>query len=384
MEQSITTEQFRNLLAGPNEEFEAFFIARPHLLDALFSSETLFRPLFYTCMQLAIEVKNETDSSLTLPKLRFLVSRQEVNVNGHDPHHEDIDAALYHPLFAFFSLCCDDIVIEHSNEGQNVILEVFRILLDRGTDIIHPRDLSPYRSPRTLLFAASEVLNVELVKLLIQYKARINEPNETGFTPLMAAVKFLPRGVQNNPSFTKRRLEILKSLLDARAFIDAQDQSGTTALMCSVTINDIEAFKFLMKRGANLTLTNTYGQTAFDMAEPAFKAQLKPFFKDRVAAKTLEQVQNKKELAGETALPPDTTSIVGSFLGLPSKPARQPPNTPLQKQVMTGELRAKLPIGTFPGGIDYLTATARNREGGRKTRKSRRKTKKRKSRRRKY
>jgi hypothetical protein len=148
--------------------------------------------------------------------------------------------------------------------------------------------------------------------------------------------------------------------------------------MHTVLSGDIKAFEFLMQRGANISLKNRAGQTAFDLATPAFKARLKPFFKDLVASKTLEQVQNKKELAGQLSIPPNTTSLVGSFLGAPSKPARQPPNTTQQKQSVLGELKATPSMGTFPGGTDYQQALARNPQGGRRTKKARKHKKKRK------
>jgi hypothetical protein len=373
MGESITRDQFEALIVGSDEAFEAFFTARPHLIDKEFSDSNK-RPLYVAAMLTATDLGDK--SRMALSKLKYLLSTKKVNVNGVKISE---DASDYNPLcVALFCFVFESNSEANMMSAKDRTVEAIKALLEAGADV---NDLRISERGQTPLMLASYSFFVEAVKVLLQFKARVNEVTETGKTSLIYAsiVGYDQDDAFNQPYFTReRKTELLKVLLDAGAFIDAQDQDGNSALMHTVISKDIEAFEFLMQRGANISLKNRAGQSAFDLATPAFRIKLRPFFKDLVASKTLEQVQNKKELAGQSSIPPNTTSLVASFLGAPSKPARQPPNTAQQKQTVLGELKATPSVGTFPGGTDYQQALARNPQGGRRTKKARKHKKKRK------
>jgi hypothetical protein len=325
MGESITHAQFRSLLSGSDEAFEGFFFTRPQLLDSLIVSPNFsMTPLAYTTMMVA---SNEGAISLgSLSKFKYLLSTKKVDVNGRKGRTND-SGSEYNPLcLALYVFATDE--DSYGQSKQTILartLEVMEILLQAGANInVEAWSLlqGGPRGEQTLFMSACDLLFPEAVTLLLKYKARVNEANSIGVTPLMLTL--MKADYQyNSANFDPKIMSILNSLLNAGANINAQDQDGETALMYTVITKNPKAFEYLILRGANKDLRNRYGQTAFDLARPELKAQLTPFFKDRTAAKTFEAVENSKAREGQTALPTDVTKLVGSFLGVPPKGGRR-------------------------------------------------------------
>jgi ankyrin repeat protein len=108
-------------------------------------------------------------------------------------------------------------------------------LLDEGADIGETTKVG-----NTPLIVACHNGNPEIVELLLSRGARITQLGEYGQTPLMNAIF----------SKTDSVMRIVKRLVEGGADIDPADKKGTTALCYAVVYNNMEAFDFLLEKGA--------------------------------------------------------------------------------------------------------------------------------------
>jgi len=93
----------------------------------------------------------------------------------------------------------------------------------------------------------------EICQQLIAADADVNKP---GWAPLHYAA-------------SQARLEVIQLLLDHSAYIDAESPNGTTPLMMAAQYGTPEAVKLLLEAGADPSLKNALGLTAFDFAQRA-------------------------------------------------------------------------------------------------------------------
>lgn len=92
--------------------------------------------------------------------------------------------------------------------------------------------------------------HTQLVRKLIERNADVNK---TGWTPLHYAA-------------TNGHLAIIELLLENHAYIDAESPNGTTPLMMAAHYGTPAAVRLLLEAGADPTLKNQLGMTAFDFA----------------------------------------------------------------------------------------------------------------------
>lgn len=108
---------------------------------------------------------------------------------------------------------------------------------------------------KALIGAISALLiSIIFAPLMRSKKESANLSNPGGITPLMQAV------MRTDPG------KITKLIKDG-ADIDAQDDEGMTALMHAVFHDYYDAAEILFKAGANLTIKNSVGISAVDIAE---------------------------------------------------------------------------------------------------------------------
>lgn len=101
----------------------------------------------------------------------------------------------------------------------------------------------------------------EVVKQLI---AKDGDVNKTGWTPLHYAVS------AGGP----QQLDIVRILLEASAYIDAESPNRTTPLMMAARYGSEQAVKLLFDEGADPTLRNEQGLSAADFARKAEREDL--------------------------------------------------------------------------------------------------------------
>ncbi len=102
---------------------------------------------------------------------------------------------------------------------------------------------------------------LDVVKALIAKDADVNK---TGWAPLHYAVS------AGGP----QQLDIVRALLDASAYIDAESPNKTTPLMMAAKYGSEKAVKLLFDEGADPTLRNQLGLSAADFAKQAGRAEL--------------------------------------------------------------------------------------------------------------
>ena len=124
--------------------------------------------------------------------------------------------------------------------------KVFTVLLDAPAVDLDARA----RNGDSALMIAAIKGNVGAVKALLAKEVQVNQ---TGWTALHYAAS-----VGSD--------EIVKMLLEASAYIDAESTNGTTPLMMAARGGHVSTVKLLLDEGADPTLKNYIGLNALDFA----------------------------------------------------------------------------------------------------------------------
>lgn len=176
--------------------------------------------------------------------------------------------------------------------------DVIQDLLRRGFD---PNTPDP-QSQKGLLIAVG-VPSPEAAKALIAWPQTdlniLNSADESalmlaslrGYEDLVAAL--IMRGAYvNKPGWaalhyaaTNGHLSIMKRLLEAHAFIDAESPNGTTPLMMAAQYGSIDAVKLLLDEGADALMKNQQNLTALDFARRANRTDAAELIAKAIRAK---------------------------------------------------------------------------------------------------
>lgn len=138
-----------------------------------------------------------------------------------------------------------------------------------------------YRDGETLLMLAASNGDVNIGRILLRHKARLNDCDRLGLTPLCLAilanraamVSFLlsagadvdgcPNGVPPIVAAADHRQQgMVNKLLGLKARVNQADPFRETALMKTALRGDLRIVKMLLASGADKTLKNFRGQTA--------------------------------------------------------------------------------------------------------------------------
>ena len=152
-------------------------------------------------------------------------------------------------------------------------------LLNRGFD---PNTPSPELQPALTL--ALQKKSLKVAEALIAWRTiDVNQLNPHAETPLMMAAfngqlhlaeQLIARGADvNQPGWTPLHYAatagdsaMIRLLLEEHAYIDAASPNGTTPLMMAAYYGNPMATKLLLEEGADPTLKNDKGLTAYDFA----------------------------------------------------------------------------------------------------------------------
>lgn len=142
-----------------------------------------------------------------------------------------------------------------------------KFLLDNNAYV----DTISKKNGKTALLFSCEYGYVEIVNLLLNYKANLHAKSDSGETALMCAIE------GNYFSLKKEHIEIVKLLLDKNIDVNANRKfSKETALMlaCKKKAYDKDSLnrqtilvKLLLERGADINLKNKDGKTALMLAK---------------------------------------------------------------------------------------------------------------------
>jgi len=134
-----------------------------------------------------------------------------------------------------------------------------RRLLDDGAD---PNAWSPMHG-QSLLFTASEVEDLTLVRMLLERGA---DPNQR--LTIHSVPTRLP-GRDVTVLMYAPTADIATALIEFGADVNAQDNSGTTALMNTASRGRLDVLRVLLDHGADMTMRQNARRkaTALDLAE---------------------------------------------------------------------------------------------------------------------
>ncbi|XP_028395325.1 serine/threonine-protein kinase TNNI3K-like [Dendronephthya gigantea] len=131
------------------------------------------------------------------------------------------------------------------NKGE---VEMVKYLVEHGADVNGKGTDSG-----TVLHYAVNNGEVEIVKYLVEHGADVNGKVAYGWTVLHDAV-------------TKGTLEIVKYLLEHGADVNGKGTDGVTVLHYAVTKGTLEIVKYLVEHGADVNSKNTKGRTVLNYA----------------------------------------------------------------------------------------------------------------------
>jgi len=135
-----------------------------------------------------------------------------------------------------------------SEEYQEIIVEMLRILINYGADINAPN----HRGWTPLQIAYGKRLN-KVTEFLVSQGANLNVPSPTGDSMLHIAV-------------TRNDLLMLNLFLKHKVYIDPCDSSGRTPLYYAICENNPEITSILLEKGANPNATDEKGHTLLRVA----------------------------------------------------------------------------------------------------------------------
>jgi ankyrin repeat protein len=217
-------------------------------------------------------------------------------------------------------------------------LDIVKLLLEKGAD---PNDREESRG-RTPLHMAAEYGDIELVDLLIRYRADVNAPDRDRNTPLHYAVM---RGHKHVAEF----------LLKNRANSNAQNKDGRTPLHIAALNNNIELVQLLLRYGANPQKRDAAGKTPINLTTNEELARLlKREYRARPRGAYRVEVRNTatgRDIPVQPP-PPHATPTYGA-LHHRSQPREQLP--PLHDAAMNrnpGLLNLLLSKGSNPNEVD--------------------------------
>ena len=210
--------------------------------------------------------------------------------------------------------------------------QAVRILLSHGamTDILDNRKRSP------LSYASTK--SRECVDLLIQANVNPNSGDIGSTTSLMFASQSTVAGTD--------LLEIMESLLKAGSDINSQNESGYTALICSLSQNNQDVSEYLLEHGADPGLLDLYGNNALCWATRQNCHHVLPFLlrKQQDHTGTLDQWGTFMHLAAQFA-DADTLRMLAQGrlkprdINVKNKAGLSPLNLGLQREEVDPEWR---------------------------------------------
>ncbi len=160
-------------------------------------------------------------------------------------------------------------------------LDAVKLLLERGAEL----DAKDPAFQQTALMVAVRENHPDVVAFLVERGADVNARTRTGGTPAFVLPNSVPgfghgvgivrgglpaRGLRNPiPGalfpllYAARdgRLEIVQTLVTAKADVNQVDANGITPLIAAITNNHVDVARFLIDHGADIKASDWYGRT---------------------------------------------------------------------------------------------------------------------------
>ena len=170
-----------------------------------------------------------------------------------------------------------DVNLVEPDRGETLLMISIRESSSKVFDLLlqHPQINIDQRAKNgdTAIMLAAYLEQKEVVQRLIDSGAQVNQ---MGWTALHYAA------VVGNQA-------ILALLLEHHAYIDAETPNKTTPLMLAARRGEMELVKLLIAEGADISLKNMLGWTAYDFAVEAERRDIAAFLQKLMQAKIAER-----------------------------------------------------------------------------------------------
>ncbi len=133
-------------------------------------------------------------------------------------------------------------------------LEAADSLLRNGADINLKTQYNWSYLKWAVFEASCEDCGIEMVQIILDHGAKINELDEAGDTAL-------------NEAASLGMLDIVKLLIERGAKVDVPNNEGETALLQTARYSYVDVVKYLLESGANYYHKNYKGNSALDIAK---------------------------------------------------------------------------------------------------------------------
>lgn len=170
-----------------------------------------------------------------------------------------------------------DINLADADRGETLLMISVRENSQRVFDYLltHPKIQLDQRAKNgdTAIMLAAYLEQKETVLRLIEAGAQVNQQ---GWTALHYAA-------------VVGHLDIVEMLIAHYAYIDAETPNKTTPLMLAARRGEMNVVKFLIAEGADISLKNMLGWTAYDFAVESEKRDIATLLQELMQAKTSER-----------------------------------------------------------------------------------------------
>ncbi|KAL2097119.1 hypothetical protein ACEWY4_006326 [Coilia grayii] len=209
-----------------------------------------------------------------------------------------------------------------------------------------------YLSDGSPLITATQLGKVRLVRMLLEGGAHVNEHNQRGETPLLAACKAM-RGEQSGST----KLTLVRYLLKHGAAPNAQDKVGRTALMyaCMERAGE-EVASTLIAAGADPSMEDYSGASALVYAINSHHQETLKVLLDACRAK------GRDIIIIATDLSPEGGTVTRRYLNVPPSPDSSPVSCMSPSDI---ELKTGSPSSDTDGGNIFNFPGVVNRRGSR-------------------
>ena len=137
-------------------------------------------------------------------------------------------------------------------------------LIDDATNLDAMEYSLKYKSQMTPLIAAIFANNYDIVELLINKGAKVNDENKYGLTPLLASIS--NSNNEKEKENYKVSCNIVQLLIDKGATINALNRSGVNPIESAIHGSNIKIIDLLLNKGVNINDKNGSGNTPLHLA----------------------------------------------------------------------------------------------------------------------
>jgi len=203
-------------------------------------------------------VVNKFDASKERYKERYTDLACRITEQGQ--FSEDTIKKFFQEKSFFYGVKCLFITC-NGIEEEKTRQQTAMFMLEENGSLIHA---VYYKNKKTLLHIAADKGDTEMIKLLIQRGAKVNERDDKGCTSLHYLVQYVPFAAEKGRAVIHSCIEFLVKF---GADVDQKDNEGKTPIFYAIENGPSSYIHELIRQRASLTITNNQNQTPIEYAK---------------------------------------------------------------------------------------------------------------------